>query len=101
MKDWLLNVGLKTFGPSALRGAILGIAGWLMARGNMLSSFGIVSDAAAQTTTIHWQQLSIAVIAAFPAVLAGLIKMTQHQVTAVATGTPLSSTNPTQGGTPS
>lgn len=81
MKDWLINFGLKTFGPSAVRGAILGLAGWLMARENLLTAFGIVSDAAAHTTTLHWDQLSLGVIALLPAIGAGLIKVTQKQTT--------------------
>lgn len=79
MKDWLINFGLKTFGPSAARGAVLGIAGWLMARENLLSAFGVVSDAAAHTTIIYWDKVSLALIAALPAIGAGLIKVTQRQ----------------------
>lgn len=80
MKDWLINVGLKTFGPSAIRGGVLGLAGWLMARENLLSVFGVVSDATAHTTTIYWDKLSIALIAALPAIGAGLIKVTQQTI---------------------
>jgi hypothetical protein len=83
MKNWLIEVGLKTMGPSAVRGAILGIAGWLLAREGALSAFGIISDAAAHTTTIYWDKVSIALIAALPAIGAAVIKMTQHQGTQV------------------
>lgn len=79
MKSWLIETVFKTFGPSAIRGAILGLAGWLMARENLLSAFGIVSDAAAKTTTIHWEQLSMAVILALPALIAGIVKVTQKE----------------------
>ena len=84
MKKWLIEVGLKTFGPSAIRGAVLGIAGWLMAKGGMLEPFGIVSDAALNITTIYWDKLSIALVAVIPAIGAGLIKVTQKQGTEVA-----------------
>ena len=85
VKDWLLEVGVKTFGPSAIRGAILGISGWLLAKEGVLSSFGIVSDATAHTTTIFWDKLSVALIVGLPAIIAGVIKTTQHQATQLIT----------------
>ena len=97
MKDWLINIGVKTAGPSAVRGAILGLSGWLIAKNGLLSAYGVVSDAAAHTTTIYWDKCSIAIVAALPAILAGVIKLTQHQTTAIATGTPLASQDPTKG----
>lgn len=81
MKDWLIEAGLKTFGPSAIRGAVLGISGWLLVRSDMLDKFGIVSDAAQHITTIHWDKLSMAAIAALPAILAGAIKLMQYHGT--------------------
>ena len=85
MKEWLLEVGVKTFGPSAIRGAILGISGWLLAKEGALSAFGIVSDAAAHTTIIYWDRLSMALIVGLPAIIAGVIKATQHQATQIIT----------------
>ena len=86
MKEYLLEVGLKTLGPSAIRGAILGIAGWLLVKNDLLAPFGIISDAAAQTTTIHWKDLSTASIAALPAVIAAVIKLFQHHTTTIIKG---------------
>jgi hypothetical protein len=79
--DWLEKVGLTQFGPSAVRGAILGIAGWLLTKNGMLSHWGIVSDAAAHTTTIYWNELSVAAIAGLPAVIAGVVKLLQYHGT--------------------
>src|SRR5262245_41349917 len=50
LKVWLVEVGVKKMGPSAIRGAILGLFGWLMTKEGLLASFGIVSDATAHTT---------------------------------------------------
>lgn len=83
MKDWLMEVGVKTFGPSAIRGAILGVSGWLLMKNNALAPFGIVSDAAQHLTTIYWDKLSVAAITALPAIIAGAVKMVQHQGTQV------------------
>lgn len=79
MKGWLVETVIKTFGPSAIRGAILGVSGWLLAKENILAPFGIVSDAIAKTTTIHWEQMSAAVVIALPALIAGVVKMTQKE----------------------
>jgi hypothetical protein len=86
MKDYLLEVGVKTLGPSAIRGAILGIAGWILVKNDLLSPFGIISDATQHITTIHWDQLSTASIAALPAVIAAIIKLVQHHTTPIIKG---------------
>jgi hypothetical protein len=96
MKNWLVEVGVKTFGPSAVRGAVLGIAGWLMAKEGMLAPFGIVSDAVAKTTTIYWEQLSAAIILGLPALIAGIVKLTQREGEKVVTKV----TQPKPEGTP-
>lgn len=90
LKTWALEIGIKKLGPSAIRGAVLGIASWLIAKDGLLSSYGIVSDAAAHTTTIHWDQVSTALIVGLPAIIAAVIKLTQHTTTAVITGAPQS-----------
>ena len=66
---------------SAIRGAILGLSGWLLAKEGALTAFGIVSDAAAHTTTVYWDKLSSALVIGLPALIAGVIKLTQHQAT--------------------
>lgn len=90
MKTWMWEIGLKKLGPSAIRAAILGIASWLIAREGFLTSYGIVSDAAARTLTIHWDQVSSALIVGLPAIIAVLIKLTQHTTAAAVTGAPQS-----------
>jgi hypothetical protein len=88
LKTWAIEIGLKKLGPSAIRAAILGIASWLIARDGLLTSYGIVSDAAARTTTIHWDAVSSALIVGLPAVIAVIVKLTQHTTTAAVTGAP-------------
>lgn len=65
-------------GPSAIRGAILGISGWLIAKDGLLSQYGVISDSVAHTTTIYWDKLDMALVLAVPAVLAAVIKMVNH-----------------------
>ena len=90
LKVWLLEVGLKKLGPSAIRGAVLGLASWFIAKEGLLSSYGIVSDAVAKTTTIHWAQVSDALIVGLPALIAIILKLTSHTTVAVAKGQPIS-----------
>ena len=85
LRALLLQLGLQQFGPSAVRGIILGAAGWLLVRNGALSAYGIVSDAAAHTTIIYWDKLSVATIAALPAIIAGIIKLIQYHGTNVVT----------------
>lgn len=97
IKSWLINVGLKEIGPSAIRGVILGASGWLAMRNGLLSNFGVVSDAASHTTTIHWDQLSIVAIAGLPAIGAAVIKILNYHASAAITGTPQSGSTPLPG----
>lgn len=76
MKEYLFDVGLKTLAPSAIRGAVLGVAGWLMAKNNLLTPFGITTMN--HVTTIDWNQVSIASIAAVPGLMAAIIKLANH-----------------------
>ena len=71
MKQWLIDIGLKEMGPSAIRGSLLAFIGWLAARNNLLP--GIHTDVTAQITTIDWKQVSGWAVAAIP-VVAGVIK---------------------------
>lgn len=79
LKDWLVEVGVKKMGPSAIRGAILGLSGWLIAKQGLLATYGVVSDAAAHTTVIYWDKLNVALVALLPAMLAAAIKLANHQ----------------------
>ena len=87
LKAWLVQIGIKRLGPSAIRGAILGLSGWLMAKGGMLESFGIISDAAAHTTTIYWDKMNDGLILLLPAIMAAVIKLMNHHVVATVTHT--------------
>lgn len=93
LKTWLIEMGIKTAGPSAIRGAILGISAWFMAKDNMLSAYGIVSNATLHTTTIYWDKVSVALILGLPAAIAAVIKVTNtHAAAAIKP-----SETPTQG----
>jgi hypothetical protein len=83
LKSWLFEVGVKKMGPSAIRGAILGIFGWILAKQGALATFGIIADQATHTITIHLDQLNMVLIAGLPAVLAAAIKMFNHQANEV------------------
>lgn len=73
MKEWLMEVGLKTMGPSAIRGGILGIVAWLIAKQGLLTSYGV--STVGHITTVDWDKASIALIAGLPALIAAVIKM--------------------------
>lgn len=81
MKTWLLEVGLKTFGPSAIRGAVLGIGTFIAAKAGMLSAFGVMYDSATHILTVNLDHLQLALVALIPAIGAGLIKATQTTAT--------------------
>lgn len=79
LKNWFLEVVLKKMGPSAIRGAILGLSGWLITKNNLLEAFGVFSDPTAHVTVINWDKLSLALVALLPAFLAAFIKLINHQ----------------------
>lgn len=78
MKAYFIEVIVGKLGPSAIRGAILGAIGWLVAKNGLLAVYGIVSDASAHTTTIYWDKLSLFLITGLPAVTAAVIKLLNH-----------------------
>lgn len=90
LKVWFLEIAVKQLGPSAIRAAVLGVASWFIAKEGLLAPFGIISDAVARTTTIHWDKVSDALILGLPAIIAVIIKLTQHTTTAVVKGEPIS-----------
>lgn len=79
VKGWLIDIGIKKFGPSAVRGAVLGIAGFFAARQEILEPLGIMFDAATNILTIDFNRVSIWAIAALPAIGAGVIKVLNHE----------------------
>ena len=76
IKAWVVD----TWGPSALRGGVLGICGMLIAHTTLLSKFGIVTDAVTNTTTIHWTKLSDAAVPIIVAVIAGFIYLAKDKI---------------------
>lgn len=78
LKGWLINVAIKKFGPSAVRGAILGLGGFLAAKEGLLSTFGIVYDKASHILTVNLDALSLIAVAGLPALGAGVIKVLNH-----------------------
>jgi len=78
MKGWIIDVLVKKFGPSAIRGAILGFGAWLATREGLLSAVGIIYDKATHIVTINLDTLSIWAIAGLPAIGAGVIKVLNH-----------------------
>lgn len=83
LKGWLVDVLLKKFGPSAIRGAILGLGGFLAAKEGVLSAFGIVYDKTSHILAINLDTLSLLGVAAIPALGAGLIKIINHEGNAI------------------
>lgn len=79
LKGWLINVVIKKFGPSAVRGAILGLTGFLAARHELLAPLGIVYTQTTNILTIDFNIMSIWAVAALPAIGAGIIKILNHQ----------------------
>lgn len=79
LKVWAIEVGIKKFGPSAVRGAILGLTGFLAARHELLAPLGIVYTQATNILTIDFNVMSIWAVAALPAIGAGVIKILNHQ----------------------
>lgn len=84
LKGWLINVAIKKFGPSAVRGAILGLGGWVAAKEGLLAPLGIIYDAATHILTINLDTLSIWAVAGLPAIGAGIIKVLNHHADEVA-----------------
>ena len=76
LKEWFVNVGVQQMGPSAIRGSILGIIGWLVMKDNLIP--GIHTDAATHITTIAWDTVSTWAIAGLPAVTAAVIKLLNY-----------------------
>ena len=77
-KGWLLDVLIKKAGPSAIRGALLGLGGWIAAKSGILGTFGVAYDSAHQIITLDLNTLNIALVALLPAVGAAAIKILNH-----------------------
>lgn len=84
LKGYLINVAIKKFGPSAVRGAILGLGTWLATKEGFLTALGILYDKTTHIVTINLDTLSIWAIAGLPAIGAGVIKVLNHHADEVA-----------------
>lgn len=82
LKKWLLEVGLKQMGPSAIRGVILFIIGWLGAHAGILDKIGGHYDPASHLVTLNLDALQTWLEGAgLTAGSAALIKMFQYHAT--------------------
>lgn len=79
IKEWFIEVAVKKMGPSAIRGAILGLAGWLVTKEGLLTPLGILYDQATHIITINLDMVSLWAIAGLPAIGGAVIKMLNHQ----------------------
>lgn len=78
MKDWLIDVLLKKFGPSALRGAVLAVGTFLVAKHDLLAPLGIVYDQATHILTVNFDTFSMWGSILIVSSGAGLIKVLNH-----------------------
>lgn len=81
LKEWLLEVGIKKMGPSALRAGFLAVGGFIAAKAGMFSSFGVVYDKVNHLITIDLNQLNAAAttyLIGSAAAGGALIKMLNH-----------------------
>lgn len=90
IKIWLVQVGIKKLGPSAIRAAIAGLVALLVAHANMLKDFGIVYDDALKTVTLHLNELSVWLSVTGLGLVTAFLRAGQHQVEAIVKGTPKS-----------
>lgn len=75
MKTWLIEVAIKRMGPSAIRGAILAVSGFLVAKAGVLSGYGVNYDEATKTISVNLAHIeSILTVLVASGGLAGLIK---------------------------
>lgn len=76
MKDFLVRLGLHVAAPSAVRGAILGIVGFMALKNGWVP--GVTTNAATHVTTIAWSKVSDWAIAGLPALTAAVLKLLSY-----------------------
>lgn len=75
MKTWLLEVAIKRMGPSAVRGIVLAIGGFFVAKAGVLSGYGINYDETTRTISVNLAHLeSVLTVLVASGGLAGIIK---------------------------
>ena len=78
LKNWFVEVGIKKFGPSAIRGGIGIVSAYMLAHAGAFEKLGIFYDQAAQTITVHLSALQDGLDVALLASIAGLIKVLNY-----------------------
>jgi hypothetical protein len=78
MKDWLIQVGIKKFGPSAIRAAVAAFIAFVVANRGMLESFGVFYDDVTNILTIHLNTATSGIILFTMASIGGLVKVLNH-----------------------
>lgn len=90
IKIWLLNVGLRQMGPSAIRAAIAALVGLLVAHSGMLEKLGIVYIAASEDIVIHLTTLKAWLGVTGIGLITALLTAAQHHTVAAVKGEPQS-----------
>src|SRR4051812_42839098 len=88
IKAWLIQVGIKKMGPSAIRAALAAFIGIVMAHAGMLEKFGIVYDQASNTLMLHLTALQQWADVTGLGLLAAAFMAAQHHAGAAVTGAP-------------
>lgn len=87
LKTWLIQVGIKTAGPSGIRAMIQAIVAFFIVHGNALAQWGVTTTG--HVTTIDWDKAGVVLIGLLP-MLAMAIKTGQFHAGAFLTGAPQS-----------
>ncbi len=77
MKDWLIQVVVKKFGPSALRAGVVALLTAITAYSGVLEQWGVIVDKVARTITIHFDTMEVVVLGLVMAMLGGTVKVAQ------------------------
>lgn len=90
LKIWAIEVGVKKLGPSAIRAAVAGLVGLLVAHANLLEQFGIVYDSTLKTVTLHLDSLTTWLTVTGLGLITATLRAAQHHGEAVIKGAPQS-----------
>lgn len=88
LKTWLIRVGLQKMGPSAIRAAIAGFAGLLIAKAGLLEQYGVVYDQATHVLSLHLDKLQAWLTVSGLGLITAIFAATQHHAVATVEGKP-------------
>lgn len=88
MKDWLIEVGLKKLGPSAIRATLAALTGVILAHSNSLSALGIGYDNTTDTIVWHLTTARAWMGTVGLGLLASGFMAVQHHLGAAVSGAP-------------